>query len=188
MMSTVDALLVPTAPRCYAISEILADPIVLNTGLRIYRTLPTSPTSARSHYAPAFGAMDFPPVSRFLPRHGTIVLSSSFGRRWEQYCAANGATLRCYQPALDGAVNFFIATASWNDTSGCGGRSSARNAAQSPAYLARGDFCGRNFHLSELPPFRAHRQRPAHTRTGAPAASRIRRRLHCCGAVGCPPR
>jgi allophanate hydrolase len=93
VMSAVDALLVPTAPRFYTISEILADPIALNGRLGIYTNFANFadlsalalPAGLRSDGLPAG-------VTLLAPAWHDRALAS-FGRRWEQYHSEHGATL-----------------------------------------------------------------------------------------------
>ena len=93
VMSTVDALLVPTAPRFYAISEILADPIILNTRLGIYTNFANFADLSALALSAGFRSDGLPAgVTLLAPAwHDRALLS--FGRAWEQHQAAKGATL-----------------------------------------------------------------------------------------------
>ncbi len=92
VMNTVDALLVPTAPRFYTISEVLADPIALNTRLGIYTNFANFadlsalalPAGMRSDGLPAG-------VTLLAPAWHDHALTC-FGRCWEQRHSEQGAT------------------------------------------------------------------------------------------------
>jgi allophanate hydrolase len=93
VMSSVDALVVPTAPRFYTIAEVLAHPIELNARLGIYTNFANFadlsalalPAGLRSDGLPAG-------VTLLAPAWHDSALAS-FGRRWQQQHAAEGATL-----------------------------------------------------------------------------------------------
>jgi allophanate hydrolase len=119
VMSTVDALLVPTAPRCYTISEILADPIVLNTRLGIYTNFANFADLSALALCAGFRSDGLPAgVTLLAPAwHDRALIC--FGRLWEQYCAANGATLgatsrslmeqpTARSPALPGTIRLAV--------------------------------------------------------------------------------
>jgi allophanate hydrolase len=93
VMSTVDALLVPTAPRFYTISEILAEPIVLNARLGIYTNFANFADLSALALCGGFRRDGLPAgVTLLAPAwHDRALIS--FGRGWEQYYAANGGTL-----------------------------------------------------------------------------------------------
>jgi len=93
VMSQLDALLVPTAPGIYKISEVLADPIALNARLGTYTNF--------ANFAD-FSALALPAGLRSdgLPAGVTLLAPAwhdralvAFGRRWQQHYAAQGATL-----------------------------------------------------------------------------------------------
>jgi allophanate hydrolase len=93
VLKPVDALLVPTAPGIYKISEVLADPIALNARLGTYTNFANLadlsalalPAGLRSDGLPAG-------VTLLAPAWHDRALAA-FGRRWEQQYAAQGATL-----------------------------------------------------------------------------------------------
>jgi allophanate hydrolase len=93
VMSEVDALLVPTAPRFYTIAEILADPIALNARLGIYTNFANFADLSALALCAGFRNDGLPAgVTLLAPAWHDRALTS-FGRRWEQYHAADGATL-----------------------------------------------------------------------------------------------
>lgn len=93
VMKEVDALLVPTAPRCYTIPEILADPIALNARLGIYTNFANFADLSALALAAGFRSDGLPAgVTLLAPAWHDRALTS-FGRRWEQHYAAQGATL-----------------------------------------------------------------------------------------------
>jgi allophanate hydrolase len=93
VMGSVDALLVPTAPRFYTISEILADPIVLNARLGIYTNFANFADLSALALSAGFRSDGLPAgVTLLAPAWHDRALTS-FGRRWEQYHADDGATL-----------------------------------------------------------------------------------------------
>jgi len=101
IMKSVDALLVPTAPGIYKISEVLADPIALNARLGTYTNFANFsdlsalalPAGLRSDGLPAG-------VTLLAPAWHDRALAS-FGRRWQRHYASQGATLGATgRPAL----------------------------------------------------------------------------------------
>jgi allophanate hydrolase len=125
VMSSVDALLVPTAPRFYTISEILADPIALNARLGIYTNFANFADLSALALAAGFRSDGLPAgVTLLAPAWHDRALTS-FGRRWEQYHANDGATLGATgrrlilrrtgasapAPSLPGTVRFAVAGA-----------------------------------------------------------------------------
>jgi allophanate hydrolase len=93
VMNSVDALLVPTAPGIYKISEVLADPITLNARLGTYTNFANF-ADLCALALPAGLRGDGLPVGVTLLApawHDRALVS--FGRRWEQHYAAQGATL-----------------------------------------------------------------------------------------------
>jgi allophanate hydrolase len=93
VMSAVDALLVPTAPRCYTISEILADPIALNARLGIYTNFANFADLSALALCAGFRSDGLPAGVTILAPAWHDRALTSFGRRWEQHYAAEGATL-----------------------------------------------------------------------------------------------
>ena len=92
VMNTVDALLVPTAPRFYTISEILADPIALNARLGIYTNFANFADLSALALSAGLRSDGLPAgVTLLAPAWHDRALTS-FGRRWEQHRAAEGAT------------------------------------------------------------------------------------------------
>jgi allophanate hydrolase len=93
IMNSVDALLVPTAPGIYKISDVLADPIALNARLGTYTNFANFsdlsalalPAGLRSDGLPAG-------VTLLAPAWHDRALAS-FGRRWQRHYASQGATL-----------------------------------------------------------------------------------------------
>ena len=83
VMNTVDALLVPTAPRCYTVSEILADPIALNARLGTYTNFANfADMSALAFPKPGCVVTGFRQESRYLLPPGTTgpsQVSAGFG-------------------------------------------------------------------------------------------------------------
>ncbi len=93
VMSTVDALLVPTAPRFYTISEIIADPIALNTRLGIYTNFANFADLSALALCAGFRNDGLPAGVTLLAPAWHDQALTSFGRAWEQYHAAHGGTL-----------------------------------------------------------------------------------------------
>ena len=119
VMNGVEALLVPTAPRFYTIAQILADPIALNARLGIYTNFANFADLSALALPAGFRSDGLPAgVTLLAPAWHDRALTS-FGRRWEQYHAAAGATLgatgrRLIQrqtdpsPPLPGAVRLAV--------------------------------------------------------------------------------
>ncbi len=105
VMSDVDALLVPTAPRFYTIAEILADPIALNARLGTYTNFANFADLSALALPAGFRGDGLPAgVTLLAPAWHDRALTC-FGHRWEQHHAAAGATLgatgrRLMQPAV----------------------------------------------------------------------------------------
>jgi allophanate hydrolase len=92
-MGVADALLVPTAPRIYTITEILDDPIALNARLGIYTNFANFADLSALALPAGFRNDGLPAgVTLLAPAWHDRALTF-FGRRWEQYQAARGATL-----------------------------------------------------------------------------------------------
>jgi allophanate hydrolase len=93
VMGSVDALLVPTAPRFYTISEILADPITLNARLGIYTNFANFADLSALALSAGFRSDGLPAGVTILAPAWHDRALTSFGCRWEQYHADDGATL-----------------------------------------------------------------------------------------------
>jgi allophanate hydrolase len=93
VMSAVDALLVPTAPRCYTIPEILADPIALNARLGIYTNFANFADLSALALCAGFRSDGLPAGITILAPAWHDRALTAFGRCWEQHYAGEGATL-----------------------------------------------------------------------------------------------
>jgi allophanate hydrolase len=125
VMSVADALLVPTAPRIYTIAEILDDPIVLNARLGIYTNFANFADLSALALPAGFRNDGLPAgVTLLAPAWHDRALTS-FGRRWEQFQAAHGATLgatgrrlipeRTHRSPLPGALRLAVVGAHLRD-------------------------------------------------------------------------
>jgi allophanate hydrolase len=92
-MSSVDALLVPTAPRFYTIAEVLSDPIGLNANLGIYTNFANFADLSALALPAGLRGDELPAGITLLAPAWHDGALASFGRRWQQHYAAEGATL-----------------------------------------------------------------------------------------------